>query len=189
MVKSLARREYLQRRLELTSQEVETSTAAIKSTFQQLPIGPIGVLLSYYPLTNRQEFDVTVCDSIILDKNPRAKVAWPKTDPEGRTMEAHVLEEHGLFAKNKYNILEPIGNHIIPPELIDLVFVPLLAFDLRGFRVGYGKGYYDRYLTRCRKDVITVGFSFFEPVSVIEDIDQFDVPLKYCITPSRLYEF
>jgi 5-formyltetrahydrofolate cyclo-ligase len=104
-------------------------------------------------------------------------------------MEAHVLEEHGLFAKNKYNILEPIGNYVLQPDQVDLVFVPLLAFDRLGYRVGYGKGYYDRYLRRCRKDVITIGFSYFEPIDTIRDIDQFDVPLKYCITPSRLYEF
>jgi 5-formyltetrahydrofolate cyclo-ligase len=104
-------------------------------------------------------------------------------------MEGHILEEHGLFAKNKYEILEPIGDHSISPELIDLVFVPLLAVDLRGFRVGYGKGYYDRYLVRCRNNVIKIGFSFFEPIDAINDIGQFDVPLSYCITPSRLYEF
>jgi 5-formyltetrahydrofolate cyclo-ligase len=132
---------------------------------------------------------VSVCDKIVLQKYPRSKIAWPKTDPDIASMEAHILEEHGLFAKNKYNILEPIGNNMVAPEILDLIFVPLLAFDKRGYRVGYGKGYYDRYLARCRKDVTTIGFSFFEPVDAIDDIGEFDVPLRYCITPSTIYEF
>jgi 5-formyltetrahydrofolate cyclo-ligase len=189
MVKSLARREYLQQRLQLPAAEIHNYTASMKQIFDGMQLPPVHALLSYYPLTSRHEFDVTVCDNTVIEKNPRAKIAWPRTDTETLSMEAHFLEEHGLFAKNKYNILEPIGNYIIPPDEIDLVFVPLIAFDRLGYRVGYGKGYYDRYLRRCRKDVITIGFSFFEPIDAILDIDQFDVPLRYCITPSRLYEF
>jgi 5-formyltetrahydrofolate cyclo-ligase len=189
MLKSLARREYLQQRLQLPAEEIHNFTIAMKQLFSGMQLPPVGALLSYYPLTSRQEFNVAVCDSIVLERNPGAKIAWPKTDTETLSMEAHVLEEHGLFAKNKYNILEPIGNYVLLPDQVDLVFVPLLAFDRLGYRVGYGKGYYDRYLRRCRKDVMTIGFSFFEPIDTIRDIDQFDVPLKYCITPSRLYEF
>ena len=70
-----------------------------------------------------------------------------------------------------------------------MVFVPMVAFDMKGYRVGYGKGFYDRYLPRCRPDVIKIGFSFFDPVDNIKDIADFDVPLNFCITPSRIYEF
>ena len=72
---------------------------------------------------------------------------------------------------------------------VDLVLVPLLAFDTEGFRVGYGKGFYDRYLANCRADVVTIGFSYFGPVDKITDTGQFDVPLTYCITPQHTYEF
>jgi 5-formyltetrahydrofolate cyclo-ligase len=189
MVKSVLRREYLQKRLDLDEDFLELSTRKIKTIFKQLSVPPVEVFLSYYPITARNEFDVTVCDQVILEKFPRANLAWPKTDPENASMEAHILEEHGLFAKNKFNILEPIGNNVVTPASIDLVFVPLLACDTKGFRVGYGKGYYDRFLKRCRKNIVKIGFSFFEPLDTIEDINEFDVPLSYCITPSRLYEF
>jgi 5-formyltetrahydrofolate cyclo-ligase len=75
------------------------------------------------------------------------------------------------------------------PQEIDLVIVPLLAFDEKGIRVGYGKGYYDRYLKDCREDCLKVGFSYFEAVERIEDADEFDVPLDFCITPNRIYVF
>jgi 5-formyltetrahydrofolate cyclo-ligase len=189
MVKSEVRREYLQKRLDLEPDQIDTYTSQIKSGFEKFTLPGVRFFLSYYPLIGRKEFNVAVCEQVIFTKFPLAKIAWPKTDVEITGMEAHLLEEHGLFAKNKYDILEPIGNNIVGPALIDLVFVPLMAFDLNGFRVGYGKGYYDRYLARTRNDTIKIGFSFFEAVDPIEDINEFDVPLDYCITPSRLYEF
>jgi 5-formyltetrahydrofolate cyclo-ligase len=65
----------------------------------------------------------------------------------------------------------------------------MLICDTKGYRVGYGKGFYDRYLAHCRKDVVKIGFSYFDPVEKITDTDQFDVPLTYCITPQHIYEF
>lgn len=189
MLKSAIRTDYHQLRLNLAESEFEQLSHQIVGIFGAIDFPPPDIFLSYYPLVNRREFNVSRCDELVFAKNPLAKIAWPKTDPSGNNMEAHVLEEHGLFAKNKYNILEPIGDHSIPPESVDLVFVPLLAFDKKGYRVGYGKGYYDRYLNRCRPSVIKIGFSFFDPVEVIDDINEFDVPLDYCVTPSNLYEF
>jgi 5-formyltetrahydrofolate cyclo-ligase len=104
-------------------------------------------------------------------------------------MEAIPVTKNTTFTKNRFNIFEPDGNEVIDPQLIDAVFVPLLAFDSRGYRVGYGKGYYDRYLAGCAQDVVKLGFSYFEAIDMIEDINEFDVPLNYCITPMRVYEF
>ncbi len=72
---------------------------------------------------------------------------------------------------------------------IDLVLVPLLAFDKNGSRVGYGKGHYDKFLSQCRDDVIKIGLSFFDPADQIDDINQFDISLNYCVTPHQVFEF
>ena len=72
------------------------------------------------------------------------------------------------------------------PEELDLIFVPLLAYDKKGHRVGYGKGYYDRFLKECKDDCIKIGFSFFEPEDSIEGVNRHDVKLDYCITPERI---
>ena len=69
-----------------------------------------------------------------------------------------------------------------------LVFVPLLAFDKKGNRVGYGKGYYDKFLKFASKDTTIVGLSLFEPVDLIDDADVFDVKMNYCITPERVWQ-
>jgi len=67
--------------------------------------------------------------------------------------------------------------------------VPLLAVDKKGYRVGYGKGFYDKFLPSCKKECLKIGFSYFEPVDEITDKDQFDVPLELCITPHNIYVF
>lgn len=90
---------------------------------------------------------------------------------------------------NAYQIPEPRIqlSPIIPTEL-DVVFIPLLQADVRGNRLGYGKGFYDRYLALCRPDVIKIGLNFFEPIPSIP-IEETDIPLDYLIIPNRIYEF
>lgn len=189
MIKNTVRKEYLQRRMEMQEEELQQQIALMAFNFRKLVLPPVKYLLSYFPLANRREFDITVCEDILKQQNPALQVAWPRLEVHTSDMEACLVEKGGLFLKNKFNVLEPISGVIVPPEQIDMVFVPLVAFDSNGYRVGYGKGYYDRYLVRCRPDATKIGFSFFEAVESIEDINEFDVPLNFCITPYRIYEF
>lgn len=124
-------------------------------------------------------------------QHPGLTVAYPVCDFSNNTMQAFATSVHTSFSKNKYGTPEPDteGLELISPDSIDFVFVPLLCFDRKGYRVGYGKGFYDKYLSLCRQDVVKVGLSYFDPVEEIEDSDKFDVPLNYCITPERIHEF
>jgi 5-formyltetrahydrofolate cyclo-ligase len=189
MIKSTVRKEFLQRRMNIPEGEMQQLTTLIASGFKTLKLPPVNYLLSYNPLASRHEFNVSVCEEILAEQNLIIRVAWPKIHIDLLEMEAVLVEKDGLFIKNKFNILEPIGGAIVPPQNLDLIFVPLVAFDKHGYRVGYGKGYYDRYLSQCRPETIKVGFSFFDAVDYLEDIDEFDVPLNFCITPHRIYEF
>jgi len=189
MLKKAIRDMYLQKRLSLPEEVWKEYSDSLIANFSLLDLTPVHYLLSYYPLSERKEFDISQCMSIVKNNWPQAKVGWPRIEPDMKSMEVYKVEEDGLYAKNKFNILEPINGELIAPEKIDLAFVPMVAFDSKGFRVGYGKGFYDRYLPRCRLEVIKVGFSYFDPVERIKDINDFDVPLNFCITPSRIYEF
>ena len=91
--------------------------------------------------------------------------------------------------KNEWGIHEPVNGNFIDADQIDLVFVPLLAFDEDGYRVGYGKGYYDKFLARCKPGVLKVGVSYFDAIDTISDRAEFDLPFNSCITPPRIYEF
>jgi 5-formyltetrahydrofolate cyclo-ligase len=94
-----------------------------------------------------------------------------------------------VLSENNFGIMEPVNGIVIPYNDIDMVICPLLTFDKKGYRVGYGKGFYDRFLVQCRADVVKFGLSYFEPIDIIEDIDSHDVKLNYAISPSKLWEF
>jgi len=100
-----------------------------------------------------------------------------------------VWDKQTLIEQNSWGIPEPLGGVRVDEQEIDLVFVPLLVFDEMGYRVGYGKGYYDRFLSKCRSDIQKVGLSFFEPIAQISDRDAYDIPLTAGITPTQTYYF
>jgi 5-formyltetrahydrofolate cyclo-ligase len=179
----------LDKRIKLSQKELQEKTNRIIFQFNKVDVDNVKYLLSYSPLQDRNEFDVSNCVQVIKEKSPTVIVTWPKIVVNSTNLEAHTIGEEKLFIKNKFNILEPLDGDIIPPQLLDMIFVPLIAFDKKGYRVGYGRGFYDRYLPACRPDVVKVGFSFFEAIDSIEDINEFDVPLNLCITPTCIYEF
>ena len=87
---------------------------------------------------------------------------------------------------SSYGIPEPVNGVAIDPKKIDLVFVPLLISDKKNYRVGYGKGFYDRFLAECRKDVKTIGLNFFKPIEKIIDLNEYDFALDAVIYADNL---
>jgi 5-formyltetrahydrofolate cyclo-ligase len=122
-------------------------------------------------------------------QHPGVQFVIPRMNAETNELDNILHTEDLLFTTNSWGIAEPVDGTVVDAKEIDLVLVPLLAFDTTGNRVGYGKGYYDKLLAQCRRDVLKVGFSYFEPVDKITDSASFDIPLSYCVTPHRIYEF
>ena len=189
MVKKDIRRIYIDARNNLSGQEINDLTERIVNNFRTVALQGAQVLLSYYPIPERREFNVAICEQLLQLENENLQVAWPRLLPDNISMQAVPVNKLSVMVENKFNILEPVSKEVIDPQLIDVVFVPLLAFDTKGYRVGYGKGYYDRYLTQCAQDVVKIGFSYFEAIDAIDDVNDYDVPLNYCISPTRVYEF
>ena len=189
MIKKEIRKTYIEKRSLLTSDEIKEKSESIVNNFRSVALQGAQILLSYYPIPERREFDVTICEQLLTLENENLQIAWPKLLADNENMQAIAVHQNTILAENKYNILEPVSDEYIDPQLIDVIFVPLLAFDNKGYRVGYGKGYYDRYLPKCAQDVVKIGFSYFEALDAIEDVNEYDVPLNYCITPMRVYEF
>lgn len=157
--------------------------------FQQFDYMGVQNVLSYWPLAQHSEPNTHLFTGYLRHMVQGITIAYPLTDAGLSQMTAIAIHEDTVYHTNQWGITEPKEGAVIDAERIDLVFVPLLAYDQRGYRVGYGKGFYDRFLARCREDVVKIGFSYFEPVGEITDTDQFDVPLTYCITPQQTYEF
>ena len=69
------------------------------------------------------------------------------------------------------------------------MFVPLLAYDKLGNRVGYGKVFYDQFLSECSPETLKIGLSFFEPEEQINDVFENDIQLDYCVSPHTIFKF
>lgn len=106
----------------------------------------------------------------------------------GESLEHLAFIANTEFSVNNWQITEPIGNDLVDEKLFDVVIVPLLCFDGRGYRVGYGKGFYDKFLVKCREDCLKIGVSFSPPVEEFE-INEFDMKLDYCLTPNHVWKF
>jgi 5-formyltetrahydrofolate cyclo-ligase len=157
--------------------------------FQTMDFPFINYLLSFYPMEEYNEPNSFLIADYLHFRNPNLQICYPRTNFNNLSMEAVICNADSIFEANAFNIPEPLDQEIADPELIDMVIIPLLSFDKNGNRVGFGKGFYDRFLSQCRKDCLKVGFSHFDPVDTIDDANEFDVPLDFCITPQRTYVF
>lgn len=180
---------YKQKRAALKDNEIEKLQYLVLIQFQQIPLPYIEYLHTYLPLHSNREVDTFPVIDFMEFRNPGMQVVAPKTDSATNTITNYLYNEDTVLKENRYGIMEPEQGEIIDARLIDVVLVPLLAFDETGSRVGYGKGYYDRFLSECREDTIKIGLSFFEAADHIDDTGEFDIPLTYCVTPYRIYEF
>jgi 5-formyltetrahydrofolate cyclo-ligase len=189
MNKREIRKIYAEKRKQLSAEEVQRLTNAMVGRFSEIELDNFKTVLSYSPMERRSEFNISLCEKILTDRHRETRIAHPRIIEDSNFMEAVVVGSDTRYIHNSWAVSQPTHGEILTPESFDLVLVPLLAFDDKGFRVGYGKGFYDRWLAQCRPGIRKIGFSFFEAVGAISDINEFDVPLDLCITPMRVYEF
>ena len=95
------------------------------------------------------------------------------------------FDKETTLEKSAYGIPEPLNAKRAQEKDIDIVLVPLLAADKNGNRIGYGKGFYDRFLTKCKPPTIFIGLSIFEPLEQTIETNEHDVPLHYLASPER----
>ncbi len=189
MTKEQLRILYKEKRKELSIQAIEKFNDLILINFQKIKLPFINCVHTYLASLRLREADTVMLIRYLEFKNPDLKIAVPKIDIHTETMQHFHFNEEVELISNGYGIQEPNNAKEILVNEIDLALVPLLAFDKNGYRVGYGKGYYDKFLSNCRPDAIKIGLSFFDAVDEIEDIDGYDLPLDFCVTPQRLYDF
>ena len=189
MTKGELRVKYRAKRLALSEKDRIKLDDLLLIQFQKLSFANVQVLLSYMPMQHTAEPQTSLFTRYLSHTIPGLQIAYPVSHFATSSLQAIGVDDETEYAMNAFHITEPVGGMVIDPQDIDLVFVPLLICDAEGYRVGYGKGFYDRYLVQCREDVITVGFSYFEPEEEITDRQPHDVPLNYCITPDFVYEF
>ncbi|MBC8035496.1 MAG: 5-formyltetrahydrofolate cyclo-ligase [Chitinophagaceae bacterium] len=189
MVKKQLRELYRRKRELLSHSDKLKLDDLLLIQFQTLSFDNVKNLLSFWPLDLLKEVNTHILLDYLFFRIPDLQVCFPVIDLETGNFRAVAVNGNASFQKNLYGIMEPLNGEELDPEELDLVFVPLLCFDKGGNRVGYGKGFYDKFLVNCRPDLIKTGFSYFPAEAKIDDINQFDVPLNLCITPNMIYEF
>lgn len=189
MKKKELRELYRQKRKDIADKERMKMDDLLLIQFQKMSFEGIQTLFTYWPMRHTAEPNTLLFTYYLRHAVENLLIAYPVTDIPAASMQAVLTDEHTYFEANAYGIAEPTDGETLDPADIDMIFLPLLICDKKGNRVGYGKGFYDRYLSQCKEDVVKIGFSFFEPVELIEDVHEFDIPLNFCITPEAIYEY
>ncbi len=104
-------------------------------------------------------------------------------------METCLILPESPLVPNSYGIPEPVDCRWFPVRDIEVVVMPLLAYDQKGYRLGYGKGYYDRFLSKFKRPVFKVGLSYFDPLPGNIERNPWDVPMNCCVTPGKTFWF
>ncbi|WP_435654638.1 5-formyltetrahydrofolate cyclo-ligase [Cellulophaga baltica] len=186
MIKKDLRLTYTSRREKLSPDELIDSSISIANNLLQLPIWNKNNYHLYLSISEKKEIDTSFILSILQGKDKNVILSKML---DSHTLQHYLLTDNTLIKKNKWNVPEPVDGIEIPAKSIDVVFIPLLAFDAFGNRVGYGKGYYDKFLADCNENCLKVGLSFFEAADTITDILATDIKLDYCVTPNKTYTF
>jgi 5-formyltetrahydrofolate cyclo-ligase len=186
MLKKDLRSQYSKQRANITSELLLHNSLCIANKLLELPIWSFDYYHIFLPILEKHEVDTTFILSILQGKDKH--IVLPKVDTHGQ-LKHFLLTDNTRLQKNTWGVPEPQDGIEISPNKLDVVFVPLLAFDIQGHRVGYGKGFYDRFLSQCRKKAVKVGLSLFEPEQEITDISKTDIALDHCVTPSHIYSF
>lgn len=187
MTKNELRIKYKKLREELSEDQIEDLSLEIANNLLNLPLWQHAYFHLFLSISSKREINTEPILHILQGKDKNVVVS--KTDFENFRLTNYLLTDATVLRTSKYGIPEPVDGIEIPPQKIEVVFIPLLAFDEQGNRIGYGKGFYDRFLSSCTGETKKVGLSFFEAEPVIPEVSDNDVPLDYCVTPTKIYKF
>lgn len=187
MNKQEIRKKYKNLRESLSDKDIEEKSLLIANNLLKLDIWHKTYYHLFLTIEELKEVNTEFILYILQGKDKEIVVS--KSDFETNEMTNYLLTDATKFKKNKYKIAEPVDGIIVPTEKIEVVFIPLLAFDINGNRIGYGKGFYDKFLSKCKPETIKIGLSFFEPENLISDVFENDVRLNFCITTTTIFTF
>jgi 5-formyltetrahydrofolate cyclo-ligase len=205
MTKKELRKVFLAKRMGLTTAEITQKSEDIGVQLLQMPQFLAATAIhTFLPIATKNEIDTFAIIKKIQHHFPQKQIFVPRIVPNTNDLIHILIEPQTQFQLDKWGIPEPVvGNttphtsHLTPntqhltPNTSHLAFIliPLLAYDQHGHRVGYGKGFYDKFLAHCSPSTFKIGLSFFEPSEDIEDTNEHDIRLNACITPIKIWKF
>lgn len=186
MRKADLRIKYLEYRKNLSKDEVQDLSEKIFNQFLfYFKPSENQLVHLFLPIKKFNEIDTNIFINYFF--NNKIRVFVPKIFE--KKLISVELKENSVLKENSWGILEPESNEDSGEKDFNFVLTPLLYCDNQGNRVGYGKGFYDRFFSKINPNAIKVGVSFFSPKEKVEDISAFDVRLDYLVTPITVLSF
>jgi len=187
MNKTTLRTLYKQKRNDLDLEEVISLDKLIFEELIRYDWSSIQFLHCYLAIAKFKEYDTLKFIHWIWAKHPHVKIVISRSDFETHELKHFIFDKETELACNAWGIPEPANALEVDVEAIDAVLTPLLVLDKSGNRVGYGKGFYDRFFASCKPTVLKAGISYFQPVDKIDDISEWDVPIDIVFTPGKTF--
>lgn len=179
---------YRQLRKKLTPDQVKEKSIAIRRQFESWlsEREPLTHFHLFFPIDRFNEVNTFYIMELLEQKD---KVIYTsQVSKDSLDMDTLKLPKDAAFFLDEWGIPVPQESILVAPSKIQVVLVPLLAYDSQGNRVGFGKGYYDHFLSKLKADVIKIGLSFFEPEPEVKR-EMHDIPLNFCVTPEKVFTF
>jgi 5-formyltetrahydrofolate cyclo-ligase len=187
VTKKELRLKYKTLRLELSAKQRDDSSLAIANQLLKLNIWDFRFYHIFLTIEDLKEVNTDFILNILSGKDKNIIIS--KSNFEDYSMSHYLLTDNTTIKKNSYNIPEPIDGIEIQASQLEVVFIPLLIFDTSGNRIGYGKGFYDRFLASCKPETLKIGLSFFEAETENFEAMINDITLDYCVTPNHVFQF
>lgn len=180
---------YLAKRKEMHPDALERLSGQIAEKFFSLKLDHVKFLHIYYPIVGKHEINALLIAEEVRKNYPGIHLVLSKSDLKDCSLKHIVWEESTALTMNAWGVTEPLSGEPVSPGQLDIIVLPLLAYDKEGNRLGYGKGFYDRFLKECRADALKIGISLFPPEEELLEHQSHDVPLDMCITPKKVWQF
>jgi len=181
--KKSLRKFYLQRRLQIPAGQIDLYNEAIFEQVKTLQeFQEADIIHIYASMDERNEVDTySIINHALKNKK---RVIVPVMKPAGKLKHCEIDSTNSL-KKNSWGVPEPVNQNPLEGINPDIIFVPMVAGDLQKNRLGYGKGYYDRFLASTKS--VKAGLLFEKQLSDESiPVDTYDVPLDILITEKRI---
>ncbi len=185
MTRDEIRNHYRELRKELTPEQCIYYSQQIINNFLRNWSFNHKLIHCFLPIHRLKEVDTIPLVKRLKQNN---RVCIPVSNFDKNNMTHKILDETTQFQDNAYGIPEPVSGVDVDVKDIQVVIVPLLAVDQHGNRLGYGKGFYDRFLAECSPETVFIGLTMFDIHEDLTEVDEYDIPLHYVVTPKGILQ-
>lgn len=184
MDKQTLRKVYLEKRKTLSTAEYDRRNQLLteqllalinKKAFKNIHI--------FLPIISQREPNTFPLIYQLWENHPEINVITSISDLNTPEMQHYRIDKQVIIQPNKWGIPEPQNAYLFPINEIDCVLTPMVVGSKTGNRIGYGKGYYDRFLAKCNSTTKFVGISLSPFLDGSLYSDQYDIPMNVMVNP------